>query len=206
MRTANAGTCELCGSSMPKARMTRHLEICAQTHDKRGRARRLVCIRLEALGAPEYWIYVEACEEAALRQVDALLRRVWLECCGHMSVFRVGRAEPAMNSKVGAAFATGRRFEYDYDFGTTTTLTGTVLGGRAGSPGRDAVRLLARNNPLPWHCAACKALATVVCAFCIGDEDSLFCDAHAGKHPCAADEAFLPVVNSPRMGMCGYTG
>jgi hypothetical protein len=31
------------------------------------------------------------------------------------------------------------------------------------------------------------------------------CAAHESTHPCE-DEAFLPVVNSPRMGVCGYAG
>jgi hypothetical protein len=32
-----------------------------------------------------------------------------------------------------------------------------------------------------------------------------FCDKCGKKHK-SHDEMFLPVVNSPRMGVCGYTG
>lgn len=36
------------------------------------------------------------------------------------------------------------------------------------------------------------------------DENPFYCDTHAAAR---GDEwAFLPVVNSPRMGVCGYTG
>ena len=37
---------------------------------------------------PEYWLHVEGRETASLQQLDSLLRRVWLECCGHMSALR----------------------------------------------------------------------------------------------------------------------
>jgi hypothetical protein len=38
-------------------------------------------------------------------------------------------------------------------------------------------------------------------------ENPFYCGAHAEseEHECG-EEALLPVVNSPRMGMCGYTG
>ncbi|MGZ8519503.1 MAG: hypothetical protein ACXWX7_05065, partial [Candidatus Binatia bacterium] len=68
------------------------------------------------------------------------------------------------------------------------------------------VRLLARNEPLVWPCDDCQAPATVVCPFCIDSGDGLFCDAHADAHEHAGEEVYLPVVNSPRMGVCGYTG
>ncbi|MGH9895377.1 MAG: hypothetical protein ACREA0_26010 [bacterium] len=124
-----------------------------------------------------------------------------------MSAFYVGKAEPGMASTVAAVFhPKGIKFRYEYDFGTTTTLTGQVLGNRHGSIGRSPVRLLARNDPLVWSCAECKASATTVCPFCIDSDACLFCDAHATDHEHAEEEVYLPVVDSPRMGVCGYTG
>jgi len=38
------------------------------------------------------------------------------------------------------------------------------------------------------------------------ESDAFFCDAHADEHRCDGEEAILPIVNSPRMGVCGYTG
>ena len=73
-----------------------------------------------------------------------------------------------------------------------------------GSIGRGAVRLLARNDPPALSCAECTSAAILVCPYC--PEDGLFCDTHAAAHGHAAEEAYLPVVNSPRMGICGYTG
>ena len=82
----------------------------------------------------------------------------------------------------------------------------TVTGERRGRIGRSAVRLLARNLAPMWTCSDCGESATHVCPYCLGDATGLVCDAHRSQHPCEDGEAFLPVVNSPRMGVCGYTG
>jgi hypothetical protein len=112
-----------------------------------------------------------------------------------------------MTTATAIAFAgAASKLEYEYDFGSTTALTGELIGKRHGSICRAPVRLLARNEPLVWPCADCEAPATLVCPYCIDSDDGLFCDAHAGVHEHADEEVYLPVVNSPRMGVCGYTG
>jgi hypothetical protein len=159
------------------------------------------------VGAPEYWLHLEARAGASFQQLDALLRAVWLECCGHFSVFRSGRFEVSKRTSIGAVLAeTGASFEYDYDFGSTTSLRGTALGLRDGSLGRRAVRVLARNTPLPWTCGQCAGRADVLCPNCLDSDSCLFCSTHAAAHGCADEDVFMPVVNSPRMGACGYTG
>ena len=190
-----------------KAKMMAHLETCVAAGEKAGERQPLVILRFYAAGAPRYWLIIEAKADAQLGHVDALLRQVWLECCGHMSAFRVGRRELAMTTATAVAFArAASKVEYEYDFGSTTALTGELVGTRHGSIGRASVRLLARNEPPVWPCGECKAPATVVCPYCIDSEDGLFCDAHADVHEHAGEETYLPVVNSPRMGVCGYTG
>ena len=201
------GKCQLCGRQASKVLMARHVAACAAAHDASGPQHFIVQLRVDAAGDPRYWLYVEARSDASLQQLDALLRRVWLECCGHMSAFRGGQHQPAMRSRNGVALERkGLKFAYDYDFGSTTTLSGQVLGAREGSLGRLATRLLARNDPPQWSCELCAKPATVVCPFCIGSGPWMFCEVHARRHSCAEEEAFLPVVNSPRMGVCAYTG
>jgi hypothetical protein len=199
------GACELCGKSGRKAAMARHVVACAVEHDGGGPTEPLVHVRIEAVGAPQYWLHVETGAGASLQQLDALLRAEWLECCGHLSAFRVGRDEVSKRTSI-AALARVRTFDYDYDYGSTTALRGKLLGMREGAAMRPAVRVLARNVPLNWPCAECEAPAVVVCPYCVYTEPSLFCADHGPSHPCDADDVWLPVVNSPRMGVCGYVG
>ena len=203
---AHPGTCELCGYSATRAKMARHLATCAPEHDAAGPVDDLIRLQVEASGAPEYWLQIEVRATATLAQLDGLLRSTWLECCGHLSAFRLGRSELSKRTIVGELPSKGRAFDYEYDFGSTTSLTGCVVGRRYGSRGRRAVRLLARNAPLPWTCSECEAPAAVVCPQCADEYPSVFCAAHGESHPCSDDIGFLPLVNSPRTGVCGYTG
>lgn len=202
------GKCELCGHTADKTAMAHHLGECFPVHDVKGKNVPLIRLRFEAEEDSRYWLLLEAKADATLEQLDALLRRVWLECCGHMSTFYVERrTELSKRSKLGVTLSSkGLKFRYEYDFGSTTSLTGQVLATRQGSPGRSAVRLLARNDALIWPCGECGAAATTVCPFCLDEDGGLFCAAHAKEHPHAQEEVYLPVVNSPRMGVCGYTG
>ena len=205
------GTCSLCGAVSTPRKILSHLATCAPAHDASGRARAIVRRRFRSAGDPRYWLYLEASADALLEDVDYLLRKVWLECCGHMSAFFAGRREElGMGEKVGAVLATpGFRFSHEYDFGSTTILAGRVGGTRKGSLGTDNVRLLARNDFEPESCSKCSAQASVVCSLCLdtGHVDQAYlCGEHSPDHHCSPWKTLLPVVNSPRMGVCGYGG
>lgn len=215
--------------------MARHLTACAPAHDvPAATADDLFRIRVEGFYDTVYWLDVEIKSNARLRTLDQFLRDVWLECCGHLSAFTIGgvryevEPEPApttpwsfdfldgpesrsMNTQIGEVASLQRPFHYEYDFGSTTRLRLKVTRMRRGQIGRSPLRLLARNEPLTWQCAVCSAPATRICAGCAHERgDGFFCAEHARDHVANTadiDEAvLLPVVNSPRMGVCAYTG
>lgn len=205
------GTCALCGHAVTRASARKHLAACTPAHDATvGPAQRLVHVRATTPGLPAYWLDVEVGVGATLDALDAFLRQIWLECCGHLSAFHIGatrffsrgydfgfarsfggfgRQQPAertMKVKVGAVLTTaGESFEYEYDFGSTTSVLLRVTGERMGRLARPPVRLLVRNAPPVWPCATCGQAAAVVCAFCIQDEGNPFaCMAHLTEHAC----------------------
>jgi hypothetical protein len=68
--------------------------------------------------------------------------------------------------------------------------------------------LMARNEPLEFTCMKCKQPAEWLCMECVyeHEETGALCDKHAKVHPHDDYGEPLPIVNSPRMGMCGYEG
>ena len=105
--------------------------------------------------------------------------------------------------KVGDVFARRKSVEYVYDFGSSTEL---VIKRVKSVPARTKeILLLARNEPPAESCDECGGAATSICVDCSLDEGGLFCGEHAQDHECG-EERLLPVVNSPRMGVCGYGG
>lgn len=202
------GFCALCGTRQGKAAMVPHLMTCAAAWfpSRDARSERTLLLRAQASGAPMYWLDLAAAGQAKLKDVDRLLRDVWLECCGHLSDFYGGgHREVRMNARViDALSSVGSRLRYVYDFGSSTELVVSlsgIIGGHAGN----AVQVVARNDPPAWPCGVCGEPATAVCTECVYDDEGLLCADHASRHECS-EEMLLPVVNSPRMGVCSYSG
>ncbi len=87
-----------------------------------------------------------------------------------------------MGHRMGEVFYRyGVGIKHVYDFGTSTEL-GVYFAGLT-----EGTTMKASN----------------ICVEC--DEGGFCCVRHAKDHDCG-EEMLLPVVNSPRMGVCGYTG
>jgi len=113
-----------------------------------------------------------------------------------------------MARKVGAVFHTGQEITHVYDFGTESVTLLKFLGIREGK--RDTkhpIALMARNAAPALECQDCGAPATRLCIECLyADRRGTLCDAHAAGHPHDDYGEPMALVNSPRMGMCGYEG
>ena len=223
----STGKCGLCGQSFSKSAMMTHLKSClakapatpGQTAGKS--AVKTFHLVVEGRDLPEFWLHLEAPAAATLTTLDQFLRRIWLECCGHMSAFQIGDArysvspnrdsffggprEQNMKHKLSEVLSPGLTFGHEYDFGTTTELKLKVVSECQRASGAAKIEVLARNDPPPIVCESCKQPATQVCSGCIWNAPAWFCEKCSKDHECG-EEMFLPVVNSPRVGMCGYTG
>jgi hypothetical protein len=125
----------------------------------------------------------------------------------------------SMNVPLGKVLTAGMKFVHKYDFGSTTKLvlrvvseggfTGTLRSGEGDefqkAWGKKGIFLLARNEPPLIKCAVCGEAAAWVCAECVYDDEGWLCAKCARNHECG-EEMLLPVVNSPRVGVCAYTG
>src|SRR5260370_25358720 len=67
------------------------------------------------------------------------------------------------------------------------------------------IHILARNIPPIIPCGICREPAISICMQCIYEDKGRLCNVCAKNHKCG-QEIPLPVVNSPRAGVCGYTG
>lgn len=161
-------------------------------------------------------MHLEAPADGTLEYLDRFLRDTWLECYGHLSAFTIeGRTyasdaseemeDESIDVELGEVLSVGTKFYHEYDFGTTTELALRVASEREGEFRGKFIQLLARNDPPSITRESCGRIATQVCSGCIWSGEGWLCDECAGEHGCG-EEMFLPVVNSPRVGMCGYTG
>lgn len=222
-RHMSKGQCHLCGGTFGKAAMTRHLKSCKQKEDSeaspadRGsRIRAVFHLVVEGRYASDYWMHLEIPADARLEVLDNFLRDVWLECCGHMSAFEIeGRTysvapmadfgDASMNVKLSDILSPGMKLYHEYDFGSTTYLVLKVVSQEQRQIKGKSVRVLARNEPPEFSCMSCGKTATLLCPMCIYSGEGCLCDECAPEHECG-DDMLLPIVNSPRVGVCGYTG
>jgi hypothetical protein len=197
------GNCYLCGAELGKVAMKNHiLKVHSNVADEQQ------CRLLKVEGADKrYWLFLDAPLTASLQDIDDFLRRIWLECCGHMSAFMgPGYEEYPMSRKL-IRFPEGTQLLYEYDFGDTTHLLVSILGRTRRKPQKEVVRLLARNRPIEWKCAECGQPAEYIFPQQFyRNENPFLCEACADKLDDMEMEMSLPVTNSPRMGVCSYEG
>jgi hypothetical protein len=125
-----------------------------------------------------------------------------------------------MDVELDEVLNVGERFSYVYDFGSSTNLSFRVIAEREGVLPVDksdalgeaqdedeiAIITMARNEPPALACHVCGEPATRILPESEYDylDEAGLCDTHAKEYD--YPDELLPVVNSPRVGVCGYTG
>jgi hypothetical protein len=158
----------------------------------------------------DYWLLIAASGNATLKNLDKLLRDIWLECCGHLSRFTINddsyysnpqEDENSMNIKLKSIIYDEDEFAHTYDFGSSTHLSLKVLMIEEGKKLKDVkIELLARNLPPVTKCKNCKEEAAYICTICY----ETICEKCVKEHECEDGELVLKISNSPRCGVCGY--
>jgi hypothetical protein len=223
MEHKSEGICRFCLKKYSGVGLGRHLSACKARKNKnelelkKGRkSYKIYHIKINEY--KWYWLHIEIPAGATLYDLDEFLRGIWLECCGHLSSFTIRgvnydeqrlsegysygkKSSPSMNKRLYSVLNVKDTFSHEYDFGSTTYLEGQVLAVREGNLGKNKIRILARNNPYVFECDHCGNEAASTCQEC----EEYVCDHCLDSHECG-EEMVLDVVNSPRMGVCGYGG
>ena len=209
-KLTSEGKCIYCGKLFQQkavaAHLTKHLsELEKEIPSEKERGYHL------SVKAGDLFLQVLVNGSATFKTLDTFLRKIWVDCCDHMSDFRHGDIKIRMSEKVFRVLSPKVKFDYIYDYGDTTSFTLSVVGVYQLDQ-KENVVLLSRNEPLKIMCRVCNERpATSVCIVHLYETDkSFFCNVCASKHEddCEdfSDYANMPVVNSPRMAVCGYTG
>lgn len=209
------GECKFCKKTFAGTAMKKHLIACAERNKANASDKGEARVFLMKASASPFWIYFEVNATSTLGDIDSFLRDIWLECCGHLSQFIISDVhyasspdseyeDKSMNIQLQKVMRQGMKFVHEYDFGTTTVLDIECVSERAGKAKKD-VEIIARNNMPDFRCDKCGKPAKEICTECVYNGEGLLCKECAKKHECGED-MLLPLVNSPRTGMCGYTG
>jgi hypothetical protein len=212
------GQCTYCKETFSQKEMSKHLagHLKKMSAEKPARDKSFH-IRVEE---GPFFLNLLVDSDAPLDFLDDYLRAIWLECCGHMSTLTDKSKKyefdeddlygENMSQAAKQLFKKGQKLKYEYDMGSTTTLEIKVLD-EYSVLAKEGIQLLSRNEPLKILCHSCgEKPAFKMCNVHGWNEPSMFCKSCIPKHKkeCEdfADYAAMPLPNSPRMGVCGYTG
>ncbi|MHB0801988.1 hypothetical protein PVK73_20770 [Bacillus thuringiensis] len=219
MKKMTRGICNICKNEFGKVAMKKHVLKC---NDQGSGKTSYFLIRVEDFYCKDYWLYIQAKDTVTLEDLDAFLRDIWLECCGHLSAFIIDEvvynsyvdsemtdmfsdsAEHMLNYRLKDLISETTVFRHDYDFGSTTSLKLTVVEKYKGIETINKITLLARNIQ-QYECAQCGNTACYIFHDYESETFEPFCEGCAKYYEKNEDDVFI-IVNSPRMGVCGYTG
>ncbi len=180
-------------------------------------------IKIEGFYDKAYWLYIQIKNNATLSDLDAFLRDIWLECCGHLSSFTINyisyednideeysglfgeEAEDMSKIKLKDVLTVGSVFKHEYDFGSTTTLKLTVVEKYRGIATLDKITLLARNNMEEYTCKKCGEKAEFILMDGEWSDYTFLCEKCEEDYN-GEDSYVMDITNSPRMGVCAYSG
>jgi hypothetical protein len=184
--------------------------VIAQAERRKARREKLYHLRVQDAWGGDFWLELEMRGTATLKDLDHYLRAIWLECCGHMSRFSIGGwkgAEIAKSKRVEEVFRRGITLTHIYDFGTSSEILIRYVKAREGKPTTPhPIALMARNVQPQAICVECKRPAVWLCMECVIEDEiwGFLCQEHVESHPHEGYGEPIRIVNSPRLGMCGY--
>jgi endogenous inhibitor of DNA gyrase (YacG/DUF329 family) len=214
------GVCAYCGQEVAKGGVSKHLAACSARQAVIAEAEQRKTVKSETLHhlrvrdawSADFWLDLEVRGSATLKHLDDYLRAIWLECCGHLSQFSVGGwgGQPiSVKRSIGQVFEPGVELTHIYDFGTSSETLIIAVAVREGKPTTaKPIALMARNRMPEALCIECQQPAQWLCLECLTEKEipGMLCDEHKKTHPHKDYGDPIALVNSPRLGMCGYTG
>ena len=203
--------CYYCNKELTEMTIKRHMKNCSEIKkrieeqnvtDKKLRDQFIIAIKPKYDGN-EYCIYLSIDGTLKLSHIDKFIRDIWVECCGHFSGFKIrGKfyQDNSMNTRLNDILNLEDKFEYEYDFGSTTHLILEVVDIKQVPSSFSQIEIIARNNEIKHDCEICGEEAKYFnyekgeweCENCIDEDNDMISE--------------FDYCNSPRDSVCGYDG
>ena len=185
------GTCYNCQKTYDQYNMREHFQTCKILKDTQ-------C--LVGVESEDYWMVLLCTTNVRLINIDIFLRKVWLECCYHMSQFNQNKNDRLFD----LINLDKHEIIYAYDMGSTTEVVLTIFEQKyvlLDDNASSSIILIAQNEKQLYKCEKCKKDAVYM-------ENDGFDKEYRCKKcvPIKRNDMFNLIINSPRSGICGYDG
>ena len=181
------GKCYYCKKELTERTIKRHIKNCPvmsrvieEKMNNSTTSRDQFIISLKDKYSPKvYSIYISIDANLQLHHLDQFIRNIWVECCGHLSVFYINGHSYADNSNkmnemnvyLKDVLNDELKFEYEYDFGSTTSLILEVVDILIVPKTFTQIEIIARNKESVVEGIYYNSPRDGVCAY-VGDKES----------------------------------
>lgn len=151
------GKCYYCSKELTERTIKRHMKTCPEMAQAIINKKRDIDIYREQFiisikpkyDKDKYCIYLSIDENLSLGILDRFIRDNWVECCNHLSLFKIKgdifELDEMEDFQIGALLEPEEKFEYVYDFGSSTELELEVVDVIQVPESYTQVELIARN-------------------------------------------------------------
>ena len=202
--------CKFCDGKFGSKQIINHRRECLSNFykDKKGY---LISMYSYGISGQIYELYIIVNKGCKLHDIDMLLKKIWCECCGHLSMFELcvdgdnGYEEKEISKKTKLTnYEIGAKIMYTYDMGTTTTVFIEIIKELKGKINSDnIIELVYRNDKPLIKCKKCRKKAKFL------KEGIPFCHSCSKCSDSESNDSdnydLAKIVNSPRAGVCGYS-
>lgn len=176
------GKCYYCNKELTERTIKRHMKSCSimknrieESIAKNGKLRKQFIIAIKPrYEKNEYCIYLSIDGTLGLVHIDQFIRDVWVECCGHLSAFIIKKKfyqDNEMNIRLNEILSVGEKFQYEYDFGSTTYLELEVVDIIDVPKNFTQMEIIARNNEMISEGNYCNSPRDGVCGY-VGNKEA----------------------------------
>ncbi|WP_293981281.1 SEC-C metal-binding domain-containing protein [uncultured Clostridium sp.] len=219
------GRCYYCNKELTERTIKRHMKSCKEMRkfirdeisDKESRTRNQFIISIkDKYDKNTYCVYISISSVLQLLHLDRFIRDVWVNCCDHLSCFIINKVIYNDNSnemyemsvRLNDILFCGMKFQYEYDFGTSTYLELEVIDELKVSEKHSMIEIIARNDEIEHKCRKCGEHAEY-----INYNESEFLCKKCSEYISKSSLENLNIeyigdtyFNSPRDGICSYRG
>ncbi|WP_297632333.1 SEC-C metal-binding domain-containing protein [uncultured Clostridium sp.] len=159
------GKCYFCGKDVTNRTAKRHAKTCSVFQEKNEEGIKLskslkerFIIKINDKETKKFTLYIVMDSYLKLRELDNFIRDIWVECCNHLSLFKINGERYFSNTEINDGenqeyrleeiFDIGDKFDYEYDFGTTTYLEGEIIDKIKSGDNAPQIEIIIRNNKI----------------------------------------------------------
>jgi hypothetical protein len=214
--TTNLGICTHCYEEVPKNIniLRSHLKKCKEIPAENRKFETLFSLlKIQYKFNSDFWMVIFIKNSVTLWELEDFLLDIWLRCCEHESDFIIKNRAIEFDLTISNLSEKYSEFEYIYDYGNTSYLhLSFIKTDKEYLSEKSDIKILFRNKPIVHKCSECDKPAVCFCWQCNAEcSPSLFCEIHRDNHEIQRkdddeEHSTFELSNTPRGGMCCYTG